>query len=493
MSGESLPGQFEKLKELLNDSSVDWTKLELKFNTIQYVKSFQQFIPEAMRDEVFDSLRKKLNLSAGQFAFVLGCDDPIMVERALRPVETEDALYGTIFPKTGWIGSYLEYTWNHEAPLLFHYWNAVAAIGACLCRHVKFEKGYYRVYPNHYIVLVAPTGKCKKSTSAGIAVGLLRDANVIEILNEKGTPEGILDAMNKQTSVKPSVGGGLSVNSGNPSLFIFAPELGVFLGKQEYNEGLVQMLTSIADCRDGPFDYLTKSKGKLVLQSPSVHLLGCITPDGLAHSIPKSAFLGGTISRMLFVMQMDTPRFAPLPKPPNIALQHMLIAKLVRFGSITGAATMTPAAETWYEQWYRDLKTQNYDMMRLSGYYERKPDHLIRLAIVTAIAEEGSLELDVPIFEKCAAILDYTEQFMSSAFTIVDSTDQGRQYESVLDAIQRAGGRIEHSKLLKAVYRYGVNAEVLNTRIVPTLVQAGLIQHMHDSTKKINFYLLLKR
>lgn len=490
---DTIPSQFQKLQELLNDPTIDWTKIELKLNTVQFVKNFYQFIPEDTRDEVFKAIRAKMGLSPGQFAFVLGCDDPIIIERALRPVETEESLFGSIFPKEGWIGRYLEYTWSHEAPLLFHFWNAVSTIGACLCRHVKFEKGYYRVYPNHYIVLVAPTGKCKKSTSAGIAVGLLRDANVIEILNEKGTPEGILDAMNKQASVKPSAGGGISINSGSPSLFIFAPELGVFLGKQEYNEGLVQMLTSIADCRDGPFDYLTKSKGKLVLQSPSVHLLGCITPDGLAHSIPKSAFLGGTISRMLFVMQMDTPRFAPLPKTPDATLQALLVAKLCKFGSISGVATMTPQAEAWYESWYRDLKTQNYDMMRLSGYYERKPDHLIRLAIVMAVAEEGSLELDIPIFERCSAILDYTEQFMSSAFTIVDSTDQGRQYESVLDAIQRAGGQIDHAKLLKAVYRYGVNAEMLNVKIVPTLEQAGLVRHIHDATKKLNFYLLLKR
>ena len=490
---DTMQDQFKRLKELIDDPTVDWLKIELRVNTIQFVRNFYQFIPEAQRDEIFSAIREKMGLSSGQFAFALGCDDPIVLERALRPTESEESLLSTLFPKTGWIADYLQYTIHHEAPVLFHFWNAVAAIGACLCRRVKFEKGYYRVYPNHYIVLVAPTGKCKKSTAAGIAVGLLRDANVIEILNEKGTPEGILDAMNKQVSVKPSAGGGISINNGCPTLFIFAPELGVFLGKQEYNEGLIQLLTSIADCRDGPFDYLTRGKGKLVLQSPSVHLLGCITPDGLAHSLPKSAFLGGTISRVLFIMQMDTPRFAPLPKAPDQLVQTMLTIKLLKFGGITGVASMTPQAEKWYIDWYQQLKSQSYDTMRLSGYYERKPDHLIRLAIVMAVAEEGSLELDQELFERCAKLLDYTEQSMASAFTIVDSTDQGRQYESVLDAIQRGGGKLEHSKLLRAVYRYGVNAETLTTKIVPTLEQAGMIRHVHDSTKRLNFYLLLKR
>lgn len=82
---------------------------------------------------------------------------------------------------------------------------------------------------------------------------------------------------------------------------------------------------------------------------------------------------------------------------------------------------------------------------------------------------------------------------MASAFTIVDSTDQGRQFESVLDAIQRAGGKLDHAKLLKAVYRYGVNADMLNQKIVPTLEQAGMVRHIHDAAKKHNFYLLLRR
>jgi hypothetical protein len=110
-----------------------------------------------------------------------------------------------------------------------------------------------------------------------------------------------------------------------------------------------------------------------------------------------------------------------------------------------------------------------------------------------AVAEDLPLELDEDLFKRCANILDYTEQSMASAFTIVDSTDQGRQFESVLDAIQRAGGKLEHAKLLKAVYRYGVNADMLNQKIVPTLEQAGMVRHIHDASKKHNFYLLLRR
>jgi len=484
--------QLERLCNLLKNPGVNWSNVEMRTNAIHFLRSFSQFATPAQRDDLSEAMRARFGLSPASLAFVIGCEDPAKLEDALTPPELRPAL-DEMFPKDGWLGRYVEFTRGHEAPILFHFWNGVSVLGATLSRRVFFEKHYYRVYPNHYVVLVAPTGKCKKSTALNIAVGVLRDSNVIEILSEKGTPEGILDVMARQVTAKPSAGGGATITSANPSLFIHAPELGVFMGKQEFNEGLVLMLTSIADCREGPFDYVTRTKGRLTLQSPSVHLLGGITPDGLAHSIPQSAFLGGTISRFMFVVQTDTPRIFALPKPANATLRAWLQAKLVSFSNLTGPVSMTTRAEEWYEAWYTTARQEQHDSLQLSGYFERKPDHLIRLALILTISEELPLELSESTLQRALALLELTQKFMPEAFSIVDATEQGRHYEVVVEAITKAGGKIDHSALLKRVYRYGVNADLLSNRIIPTLEQAGVVKEVRDTTKRVHFYMLTKR
>jgi len=483
--------QLDRLCNLLKSPSINWANVEMRTNAIHFLRSFGQFVAPTQRDELAEAIRTRFGLSPASFAFAIGCEDPAKLEDALTPPELRPSLE-ELFPKGGWLGRYAEFTRGHEAPILFHFWNGVSVVGAALSRRVFFEKHYYRVYPNHYIVLVAPTGKCKKSTSLNIAVGLLRDSNVIEILSEKGTPEGILDVMARQVTAKASVGG-TSISTANPSLFIHAPELGVFMGKQEFNEGLVLMLTSIADCREGPFDYVTRTKGRLTLQSPAVHLLGGITPDGLAHSIPQSAFLGGTISRFVFVVQADTPRIFALPKPADATLRAWLQAKLVSYSNLSGAVMMTPKAEEWYEAWYATSRQEQHDSLQLSGYFERKPDHLIRLALILTISEELPLELSENTLQRALALLELTQKFMPEAFSIVDVTEQGRHYEVVVEAITKAGGKIDHSALLKRVYRYGVNADLLSNKIIPTLEQAGVVKEVRDTTRRVHFYMLTKR
>lgn len=484
MLDKEISDQAERLLHLLNNPDVGWGGAAAKLNALYFLRNFGPYLPPSIKDGLLMAMQARFGITTAQLAFLMATEDQSQIDAIL---EAKDEEPKEIFPKDGWIARYLEFTNGQESPALFHFWNGVSIIGAALSRRVYFEKHYYRVYPNHYIVLVAPTGECRKSVSANIAINLLRDAGVIEILSEKATPEGILDLLAQQVTVSKSPKGGARIGS-KPSLMVHAPELGVFLGKQEYNEGLVMLLTTIADCRDGPFDYMTRGKGRLTIPSPTLHLLGCITPDGLAKSIPQSAFEGGSISRIMFICQSSTPRVFPLPKPYSEPLRNWLQLKLNAFNQLDGPMMMTPRAEAWFDDWYRRSRKEKQDVMRLAGYQARKPDHLIRLSIVLNVSEELGYELDQPILEKSLKIIDFTQRFMGEAFSIVDSAEQGRHYQIVVDVINRAGGRIDHSTLLKRVYRYGVNADMLTTRITPTLEQAGLIKHIIDTAKKINYY-----
>ena len=61
-----------------------------------------------------------------------------------------------------WQEAYLEYAQHSEAPALMHFWTSVSCIAACLQRRCWIDMGYFRWYPNHYIVFVAPPGIVSK-------------------------------------------------------------------------------------------------------------------------------------------------------------------------------------------------------------------------------------------------------------------------------------------------------------------------------------------
>src|SRR3990167_9394656 len=278
---------------------------------------------------------------------------------------------------------YLEYTSSNEAPTLFHKWTAITIVGAALSRKVFLNKDYYKVYPTHFTILVAPSGRCRKSVATGIGINLLRNIEDINIIAEKITPEALINALHivKKGKDKKSF-----VDSAG---LIYAPELAVFIGRQKYNEGLVAMLTTLSDSPD-EWSYRTKASGTVKLQNVSLSLLGASTADWIVEALPASVFGGGFMSRCIFVSQEDTPRSFPFPQIPVTNHKELLIEKLRRYSEISGQFIFTQEAKKFYEDWYHYNKNIYIEDRKLAGYFERKPDHLIRLAMVLSVMSDSN-------------------------------------------------------------------------------------------------------
>src|SRR5262245_54935878 len=140
--------------------------------------------------------------------------------------------FDVLVPKTGWLADYIEYTRFTEPPTVFHFFAGMVAIGAAMSRNVFFDMGAYQIFPNLCVVIVAPSGRCKKTSACNVSVGLFRNIGG-NVLQDKVTPEALISAFQDKSSAT-----GL----------IYAPELAVFLGKQKYNEGMVPLLTALFDC-----------------------------------------------------------------------------------------------------------------------------------------------------------------------------------------------------------------------------------------------------
>lgn len=397
-----------------------------------------------------------------------------LLHKPITPLP-ETAPVEASYPKDGWLGKYLEYTVNNEAPTPFHFWVGVSVIGGVLARNLYFDKAHYRVYPNQFIILVAPTGRCRKSTAISIGVKLLRRLGSVNILAEKITPEALVQALGRRKSVDD--GQIVEECSG----FIHAPELAVFLGKQLYNEGLVALLTGLSDNPD-KWDYETRTKATVRLTNVNLSMLGASTPDWLYDSIPEAAFGGGFMSRIIFVVQTETPRILPFPPPEDEIAREWLMDRLVSFRDRNGQFVNSPDGHQWYVDWYMQLGTEKKKMEdpRLAGYWERKPDHLIRLAMILAIASEGPLVLTDEVYDQALKVLNTLETPLPEAFVGVDATPFGVNAKRILMQLESEGGQISHSTVLRKNYRR-MNAKQVH-EVMATLKEAGMIEIMRAQT-----------
>lgn len=398
---------------------------ELNPDLIEKILGWVKDIPAPGRsEELMSSLQLKLGLDSTTLKAKL--------EKSIAEVN-----FDLLVPASGWLHDYIEYTKQTEPPTVFHFFAGMVAIGSALARNVFFDMGAYQIFPNLCIVIVAPSGKCRKTSACNVAVGLYRAIGG-NILADKVTPEALISAFQSQTSAT-----GL----------IYAPELAVFLGKQKYQEGMVPLLTALFDC---PKDWssATIMRGENHLYNVALSFLVCSTMDWIQTAIPRDAFGGGFMSRLLFVVQNETPRSFPHPPPMDQSLQNSLKSRLFGYTKLKGKFTITPEADEWYVKWYNAKKESIAAERQFAGYVERKPDHLHRLAMVLAISEidpeiHTNLVLTLPRMQQALTILDWVEGHLPSAFSEMSQTPQGEEHGRLLKQLKQAGGMLGHSDWLR--------------------------------------------
>jgi hypothetical protein len=378
--------------------------------------------------------------------------------------------FDALVPQEGWLWDYLEWTRQTESPTAFHFFVAATVLGSTLARRVVFDKGAYKVFPNLCVMLIAPTGRCRKTSAANLGISLLTQTGG-RLIADKATPEALIDSLKADATA-----------------LIYAPELAVFLGKQKYQEGMIPLLTALLDC---PKEWTTKTmgRGEVTLVNVGVSALMCSTIDWMQTAIPSDAFGGGFMSRFLFVVQEETGRLFALPPPMPAELKTSLTKRLAALRMVKAEAQLAPDAEEWYVSWYERRQAHRPADGHFAGYYERKPDHIFRLAMILAISVsppakgDKVLLLTLSLIQQAERILTWLEAWLPATFDRVDSSPAGEDQGRILRQLRQNVGCMDHSSLLRK-NSSRLNAEQFR-RAVMTLVEAGLVEW--DKGKKSYF------
>jgi len=374
-----------------------------------------------------------------------------------------------LLPRSGFLRKYVDYTLHSEAPLAYHLFSALVGVGATVNRRIWFNMGYYRVFPNMGVIILGPSG-IKKTSAANIMVGMLTELELTKIYSEKLTPEQLVEAMKDMAQ-------GL----------IYAPEMAVFLGRQRYMEGIVPLITRFMDCPD-VWASETVMRGKKVLRDVAISSLMCSTLDWFISNTSEDVVSGGFIARNIIVAQDSSPRLEPIPRPGNTLVRQALVNDLARIHSLEGELTLTPACAERYDSWYREQKSESNSAEHelLVTYYQRKPDHVKRVAMCLHLADCNNLLLDVHCFDRAILIMDWVERFIPPMLKRMFKTAVGHEQDLVLASIKSAGGVVEHSALVRRV-QYRMNSKQMR-EIIQSLKEADMVEEVVD--KLVHIYKL---
>jgi hypothetical protein len=326
----------------------------------------------------------------------------------------------------------MTYTNKSEPPKLYHSWVAVSTIAAALRRKCKLQLGTLTFYPNMYIVLVGPSGKCRKGTAMGPGEDMLTDLG-IKIASTSITREALIHQLKTSSDTSITLDGKMSMHS---SLTIFSKELTVFLGYN--NQQLMADLTDWYDCA-GRWEYRTKNMGTDDIVGVWVNLIGATTPDLLQTTLPRDAIGGGLTSRIIFVYENKKDHTEPFPvqSREEIELGKILRTDLERISMLQGEFSVSEAfIETWI-QWYTaiDNSPPPFEDHRFSGYFERRPTHMYKLCMIFNAARTDSMCIDVQDFDAALDLLIRTEKMMPYTFSGLGKSPHSDTLNRVLSVI----------------------------------------------------------
>lgn len=419
---------------------------------------------------------------------------------------TDDTFERSQWPHNGFIDDFYWHTMGFETTNLFSFWTAIAGLSSVFQReiHIRFGDG---LYPNFFIIFVAPPALCRKSTALARfdkVESLMFQATPNEALKfrrqvspirGKATPEQMFVGMANKTKTLST---GEEVET-NANLIIRVSELTTLLSKAQYNMTLIDKLTDFYDCRDLDTDS-TVARGNTELKNIYATMWGATTPDALANSIPPEAFGGGFMSRCVIVQQDEAYRIISRPYFPDSCpdKEEMAQRLLWLMAYKSGEFTFTKEADDYYEEWY-EKETLSLRAKAKKGETDhrdnRKTIHVLKLALVIA-AQRYDMDRYITLDDLKMAINVINLTNATSLDTIEDISMDGKANSDNLKIkswIRRAGP----SGILRSVLMKTHNLKkVMLDQSIADLIEAGVVIEARvpvvikgRSTRPVRYYI----
>lgn len=370
-----------------------------------------------------------------------------------------------------WLQAFLVYTNSAKSPEEFFRWAGISAISSALRRHVWFNMNFFRYYPSTYVVLVAPPGKCAKSTVLDITEGFVRSTEQIAIGADSSSRERLIDDMAKAYDEEAE----------QSALTIYSKEFATLFRTSQM--GMVELLIELFDCKPS-FEHRTNKGGIVRIEKPYLAMLAATTPTWIATGMPFETIGIGLPSRIIFVHQDKSRvrKFRPPMTSDQAELMPHLIHDLTQICTLRGEYDWeSPELEVKMDDWFANHSQapNTAQDMRLDGYYERKPDHLVKLCMILAASRRDELVITEQDYHDAHEILAYTEDSMPKVFAHVGRNPLSHDTALIADMILEGGAEGVRVSDIMSRFKHSLRPEEL-LEVFTSLSMEGLTARRGD-------------
>jgi hypothetical protein len=314
---------------------------------------------------------------------------------------------------------YLRYVGDTEAPVFYHRWSAISALGAYLGRQYSFSLGHSPIYTNMYIMLIGEPGS-RKSTAIKIAKKIITQAGYDTISADKSSKEKFMldlagegdDSEGKTVDeILDTNLWGKDAEDGDPAeMYIACDEFNDFIGLG--NMEFISLLGNLWDY-NGVFKNRIKTGKSVAINNPTVSILGGNTSTSFANAFPPDTLGQGFFSRLLLIHGESTGRLITFPELPSLAETSHIIRELQRVKlTARGEAKLSAGARYLLDKIYKSTKPMGDT--RFVSYSNRRFTHLLKLCLIISASHYSTIITEEHVVE-ANTLLTHTEHLMPKA------------------------------------------------------------------------------
>lgn len=250
---------------------------------------------------------------------------------------------------TNWLKGLQAYVEDTESPRSFWLWSGIFCITAALQRKVWIPYGMNPIFPNLYVMIVAPPAICRKSVPTNFAYKVLSDID-IDIFADSASRRSLSKHMDALGKVNFFYYKNRPVS--HCSTTIISGEMSSFLSVDP--KGVLEFLTDAYDAKD-KWKHSTSGQGEDTLYGVCPNCWFATTPRWMADNLPEGAIGGGWTSRVLIVSGSSKYKLVPIPPQPDEALYRKLKLDLKHISELIGEFRWGKDSQEYFKEWYDNL------------------------------------------------------------------------------------------------------------------------------------------
>lgn len=420
-----------------------------------------------------------------------------------------------------WIDQYIDYARQVSpmTPTLFHESAGLWLAAVAIARRLKINVGYGDVYPNLYILWLAPTTLWRKTTALEVARALARDTYPFLLSPQDTTPEGFLSDLAGREPTNFA-----SLSERDRELWKqernYSAQRGRVIDEisgmlasagRDYNAGLLEAIMMFYDCTPR-YTRSTRGQGRIVVRNVYLNILGASTPRAMTRHL---------ISDRLWGMGW-WPRFAvltPDERRPTWGIAHEPKQPAGLKGGLDRLFNALPSTE-WpepptardvilapgvHERWSAYNKAMGYDLLNpdrldpnLWGSYGRLPTHALKVAMILAAldGEQMPPTIEIAHLARAQDIVERWRVSLHRVEAIAIENEYNRTAERIIYQIGRRKGRGATLRDLSKSIRDKSPAEI--EEVLAQMIKTGEVKKFHKQPgpkggRPTDKYVLAKR